>query len=199
MRVGRCVSITVLAATLLLAACGDDAVNSNGSSSAEPASSTSERPTPTPTDSATLGLSLDNPVPPGAPLYWGDDTGDAWKIEVVGFTRNGRIPSDTPKEGNQFVIIELRMTYIGEHANAEATGSAIDFDFSLFTDEGRSIPNDFLTPENDLYSNSDIPAGTHLTGNVAFEVPSDVADGLTLYVRTNSLFPNDPGGFFALG
>jgi Domain of unknown function (DUF4352) len=199
MQVRRCVSIAVLAPTLLLAACGDDGVDSNGSSSAERAESTSESSTPPPAESATLGLSLDNPVPPGAPLYWGDDVGDAWKIEVVDFTVNGRIPSDKPKEGNQFVIVELRMTYIGEHENAEATGSATDFDYSLFTEEGQSIPNASLTPEHDLYSNSDIPAGIHLTGNVAFEVPSDEANGLTFYVRTDSILPDDPGGFFALG
>jgi hypothetical protein len=81
-----------------------------------------------------------------------------WKIEVVGITRNGRIPSDKPKEGKEFVIAELRMTYIGEHESAEATGSATDFDYSLFTEEGGSIPTGLLTAEPDLYSNSDIPA-----------------------------------------
>lgn len=125
--------------------------------------------------------------------------GDAWKIEVLGFTRNGRIPSDKPKEGNQFVIVELRMTYIGEHENAETTGSATDFHYSFFTEEGRSIPTGFRRPNTTFTRMTTYQPGPISQETSRSKLPSDEANGLTLYVRTNFLFPDDPGGFLTLG
>lgn len=128
----------------------------------------------------------ESPIPIGSEATFSN----GWKVKIVGSTPNGTAAiraanqfNDPPPPGQQFYIVRIAATYVGE-------GSAspfLELKFSGLDSRNTAIEEGCGVAPEDFDVTKEVFAGGTLTGNLCFPVPSANADSLVMYV--------DAGGF----
>lgn len=155
--------------------------------------STTKRPAPTTSTpkSAKVG-SRANPVPLGTPATLNDE----WRVTVVGTTPNANAAvhtenqfNDPPPTGQQFFIVRVAATYLGEGSSTMFDLGFKGLDSGNVTYDGSCgvVPDEL--PSSEVFQNGTI------TGNVCWPVASDRTDSLLMFADVSF---RESRAFFAL-
>ncbi|OUZ08374.1 hypothetical protein BHE97_14290 [Aeromicrobium sp. PE09-221] len=129
----------------------------------------------------------DNPYPLGTEVASGD-----WAVTVntVNLAGNDVIAAENPfneppAEGNTFVIVNLTATYVGDDPAGEMPMVIVEY----VTSAGNSVNSyDHMAVVPEQFDElSTLYNGASTTGNLAFEIPSEGAEGGVLAVQPDML------------
>lgn len=185
----KTIAVSAAVVALLLAGCTGESEETAVAATATPLAPLEEvaaEPTPEPT----------TPEPPPAPEVGSRDNpgnpdtdvatfAEAWEVEIGRFDADARPEiqaenqfNDPPAEGNTFIMLPVKATYIGPDS-----GTAwLDLDFAFVTADGRSFDQHYAVIPNDLSDVAELYNGGVGEGNVVFEVPADALEGATFAV-----------------
>ena len=114
---------------------------------------------------------------------------DEWAVNVLGTTPNANAAvqkenqfNDPPAEGNQFFMVNVEITYQGEGSGSRF----LSLQFGVAGSDNKIYSENEdgcgVTP-NGLSQNKELLTGGSDSGNICFEVPSEVVDSLLLAVN----------------
>ncbi|MGL4760714.1 MAG: DUF4352 domain-containing protein [Sarcina sp.] len=107
---------------------------------------------------------------------------DGMKLKVDKVTTSGGNEFDKPKEGNEFVIVDLTITN-----DSKGNISYNPFDYSMKNSKGQITAQTFSTMNSDTaLSSGELSQGGTVTGSIIFEAPKADA-GLKLLYKGNIL------------
>lgn len=123
-----------------------------------------------------------------------------WRVKVSGFSPDAdstvaraNMFNANPRAGNQYVMVTVRTTFVGNGSS----DPYFDLTFSVIPRSGNSaatvsevLPQDFSTVGR-------VPNGASGVGNVAFQVKSQEAGSVVLYIVPSSSYRGN-GTFFAV-
>ena len=150
-------------------------------------------PTPAPTP-APIGQSRQNPTPFGALVVLEDEDNpqDHWEVSVLSLNddawkiiRTENSFNDPPEPGNQFVMVTVRMKYLGPDSvtllgdyRFRALGNS-GVVYSPFRQSCGVIPDDL--PIQELFT------GGQVEGNVCWQVASSDVESLVMFIEPDSI------------
>jgi hypothetical protein len=113
-----------------------------------------------------VGKSRLNPVPAGLALTFGDQ-----RLIVLDSQRLTQIGTgwfaDTPKEGNNYLIVKLKIDFLGDPSNSQHLSES---DFDVVGNSGRVYEYEWLVDTDTPLKSGDFYGGATTSGDLVYEI-----------------------------
>jgi hypothetical protein len=173
-------SLIALATAAILAACG----GGNGEEAApEAPETTSEASEAAPEVPTGDGTSFEAPLPAGTELELKEDSETVWKVQVTGVEWDASDPDWAESPAGTYALVDVKVTRTGvvQEDNLFAADPFMSIWFYLFDLDGNELVASAELAPNDLFLVGDVAQGESATGQLIFEGPEGMDQGILAF------------------